>query len=164
MCTQTFIQIHFLCSYTYSLSFLLLWFHTLIFLLWNIAKHSETHQNVKKKKCCNAPKFKVYNTFSSNRGWGNRTPAKGFGDPYHTTWPIPCMCLPHLLFITYFAKGCQVAGVNYSIFKVLTLQVQCVTCRNPSFGKSGSALCQGLEQESRPRLPPVSPRRWQCPW
>ena len=25
----------------------------------------------------------------SNRGWENRTPTKGFGDPYHTIWPIP---------------------------------------------------------------------------
>ena len=24
-----------------------------------------------------------------SRGWENRTPAKGFGDPYHTIWPIP---------------------------------------------------------------------------
>ena len=24
-----------------------------------------------------------------NRGWENRTPTKGFGDPYHTIWPIP---------------------------------------------------------------------------
>ena len=23
------------------------------------------------------------------RGWENRTPTKGFGDPYHTIWPIP---------------------------------------------------------------------------
>ena len=33
-------------------------------------------------------KFKVSDS-SVNRGWENRTPAKGFGDPYHTTWPIP---------------------------------------------------------------------------
>ena len=25
----------------------------------------------------------------SSRGWENRTPTKGFGDPYHTIWPIP---------------------------------------------------------------------------
>ena len=24
-----------------------------------------------------------------SRGWENRTPTKGFGDPYHTIWPIP---------------------------------------------------------------------------
>ena len=27
--------------------------------------------------------------FKKNRGWENRTPTKGFGDPYHTIWPIP---------------------------------------------------------------------------
>ena len=25
----------------------------------------------------------------THRGWENRTPTKGFGDPYHTIWPIP---------------------------------------------------------------------------
>ena len=28
---------------------------------------------------------------SESRGWENRTPTKGFGDPYHTIWPIPCI-------------------------------------------------------------------------
>ena len=27
--------------------------------------------------------------FIISRGWENRTPTKGFGDPYHTIWPIP---------------------------------------------------------------------------
>ena len=35
-------------------------------------------------------KFKVPD-LPVNRGWENRTPTKGFGDPYHTIWPIPCI-------------------------------------------------------------------------
>ena len=33
----------------------------------------------------------------SSRGWENRTPTKGFGDPYHTIWPIP-----YKVYYTYF--------------------------------------------------------------
>ena len=42
--------------------------------------------------------FSTLSGYFQDRGWENRTPAKGFGDPYHTTWPIPylsklCVCL-----------------------------------------------------------------------
>ena len=36
-----------------------------------------------------------------SRGWENRTPTKGFGDPYHTIWPIPYKYILYTLKTTY---------------------------------------------------------------
>ena len=45
----------------------------------------------------------------NSRGWENRTPTKGFGDPYHTIWPIPYiqLCFHHCCNYTYKTYNCQ---------------------------------------------------------
>ena len=44
----------------------------------------------------------------TSRGWENRTPAKGFGDPYHTIWPIPYVFYKSYLdTITYLGSFCN---------------------------------------------------------
>ena len=42
-----------------------------------------------------------------SRGWENRTPTKGFGDPYHTIWPIP--------YKVYFIYSQNYIHVNISL-------------------------------------------------
>ena len=51
---------------------------------------NDTFRNLQIK---NAKKSWFIRLFSvpNSRGWENRTPTKGFGDPYHTIWPIPCI-------------------------------------------------------------------------
>ena len=51
----------------------------------------------------------------SSRGWENRTPTKGFGDPYHTIWPIP-----YKVYYTYFQ--------NY-IHVDISLRINFLRCR-----------------------------------
>ena len=54
-----------------------------------------------------------------NRGWENRTPTKGFGDPCHAIWPIPYLKRAYYLYhITgIFVK--QIFGNILSVFLIL---------------------------------------------
>ena len=50
------------------------------------ASHKQQYRKLKNaEKSWSTRLFSVTNS----RGWENRTPTKGFGDPYHTIWPIP---------------------------------------------------------------------------
>ena len=68
-------------------------------------------QNENAQKPVNTKLSSVFNS----RGWENRTPTKGFGDPYHTIWPIP-----YKVYYTYFQ--------NY-IHVDISLRINFLRCR-----------------------------------
>ena len=89
-----------------------------------------------KQKSLNALILKTFRLLKS-RGWENRTPTKGFGDPYHTIWPIPyiigivaissatkCIIADNILFVNSGDGGIwTLAPVTRSTaFRVRTLQ------------------------------------------
>ena len=78
--------------------------------------------------------------FLKNRGWENRTPTKGFGDPYHTIWPIPYMKYrnfktTYMLTFNWIIRPCLCSIHGHLMtpsFGVICPQMSRPVCKHPS--------------------------------
>ena len=99
----------------------------------------------RKRKSQKPWKFKVSDS-SVNRGWENRTPTKGFGDPYHTIWPIP-----YKVYYTYFQNYIHVdislrfilpAILGQALTRLVTVSSMC--CHTSTSALSTSSSSRGF--------------------